>query len=368
MSADATVSALVPEIYGLLEDGRPDEALMQAVGPGLDAVAGSLMAPGAGHDRFALWNIDPDCLRHAHRFGADPGNNPWIARSFHRPRGHVVRSDDLLPVEELQRTAFYAEFIEPQGHAHAVSLALTDVAGFGPLLTFHRTADQGPFTPAHRRALEHLGGHIIRAREIRARLDWADARALQLRRALQTTRAAVLVVRADETVTFVSEAAESIVRESRHLALRDGRLLVADGTTRRALGELLRRTCVHDPEAAAEDGFLAITPPGDPDRIVLRVVGCGDLAARCCMVFLSKGYRRVSPSLARLRAQFGLTHAEARVAAALARGQSIREIAAAQHVLESTIKTHLKRIGQKTHTHRQADLVRLVLSIEPWLA
>jgi DNA-binding CsgD family transcriptional regulator len=57
---------------------------------------------------------------------------------------------------------------------------------------------------------------------------------------------------------------------------------------------------------------------------------------------------------------FGLTAAETRIAIELVRGRGIKEIAAALHVAEGTIRTQLKSILAKTDTHRQADLVGLL--------
>ena len=59
----------------------------------------------------------------------------------------------------------------------------------------------------------------------------------------------------------------------------------------------------------------------------------------------------------------GLTPTESVVAAMLATGSSLREIAAAMGRKESTIRWHLKQIFAKHRVSRQADVVRLVLSV-----
>ena len=59
----------------------------------------------------------------------------------------------------------------------------------------------------------------------------------------------------------------------------------------------------------------------------------------------------------------GLTPGESRVAAGLAEGRSVREMAQAAGVTERAIYGHLQQIYQKQGISRQADLVRLVLSI-----
>lgn len=83
------------------------------------------------------------------------------------------------------------------------------------------------------------------------------------------------------------------------------------------------------------------------------------LGARALLVF--------SPSEARMPIRpevlvqtFGLTGAEARLAAELAEGTSIGEIAQKFGISRDTARNHLKVVFSKTDTHRQAELVSLL--------
>jgi len=70
---------------------------------------------------------------------------------------------------------------------------------------------------------------------------------------------------------------------------------------------------------------------------------------------------RVEPGI--LGAALGLTPTESEVARLLGDGMSTREIAAATDRHYSTVRTHLKRIFTKLGVSRQADVVRIVLSL-----
>jgi DNA-binding CsgD family transcriptional regulator len=74
--------------------------------------------------------------------------------------------------------------------------------------------------------------------------------------------------------------------------------------------------------------------------------------------------RRAVPSSQAIEQRFGLTRGEARVVRRLAEGRSIKRIAEELHVSPETARTHAKRAMQKTDTHRQAELVSLVLQGE----
>jgi DNA-binding CsgD family transcriptional regulator len=60
---------------------------------------------------------------------------------------------------------------------------------------------------------------------------------------------------------------------------------------------------------------------------------------------------------------YGLTLREARVAGTVASGASIVDCARRLRISPNTVKTHLRRVYEKTGTSRQADLTRLIATI-----
>jgi len=87
--------------------------------------------------------------------------------------------------------------------------------------------------------------------------------------------------------------------------------------------------------------------PGHPPMAVLLVA---DLQARA------------APPIEALSALYGLTAAEARLAAALAAGQNLRDYATSSGIALCTARWQLQQVLAKTDTHRQSDLVRLILA------
>ena len=69
-----------------------------------------------------------------------------------------------------------------------------------------------------------------------------------------------------------------------------------------------------------------------------------------------------APGVIRLRAEYGLTKAEARLASYLADGASLPSMAQAFDVKLTTIRSQLQQVFAKTGTSRQAELVALLLS------
>jgi DNA-binding CsgD family transcriptional regulator len=71
------------------------------------------------------------------------------------------------------------------------------------------------------------------------------------------------------------------------------------------------------------------------------------------------------PAAALLRRLYHLTRAEAAVALHLMHGADLREISEQLSISLATVRTHLQRVFDKTDTHRQAELVRLLLGLSP---
>lgn len=81
------------------------------------------------------------------------------------------------------------------------------------------------------------------------------------------------------------------------------------------------------------------------------------------MVFLTNQDAQAPLSPAALTAMFDLTPTETRVARHLASGLRPDEIAQELGVAATTIAFHLRNVFSKTGTHRQADLIALLLSL-----
>ena len=81
------------------------------------------------------------------------------------------------------------------------------------------------------------------------------------------------------------------------------------------------------------------------------------------VVFISDPERKARPNSDILRAVFGLTPAECRVALLLGDGKSPQEIAELLALSPNTVKSQVSTIYTKTGTSRHAQLVRLLLRL-----
>ncbi len=91
------------------------------------------------------------------------------------------------------------------------------------------------------------------------------------------------------------------------------------------------------------------TDPAKPSHDPFSILYIGD----------DESHRVSHPEL--LKALFGLTPTEARIAAQVANGLSLAEVAGELRLGLGTVRWHAKRIMSRTGTSRQAELVRMIL-------
>lgn len=165
-------------------------------------------------------------------------------------------------------------------------------------------------------------------------------------------------------------------RGSLLLAAKDGlqvgpdrRCRVEDSAEQAQLASLIRRAAAGEDEGLDEAApLVAVTrnSGGRPFSVLVAPLAVrGWTGNPLAALFVTDPDEHALPSPDSLRRLYGLTRAEAGIAHALATGERLEAAAQAVGVTVSTARTYLKLIFAKTATHRQSDLVKLVLASNP---
>ena len=104
---------------------------------------------------------------------------------------------------------------------------------------------------------------------------------------------------------------------------------------------------------------VTVTPLGSRAR--LAEVPWIDRGSPVALVTISEPDMDRQRQKINLRRRFGLTEAESGVAIEILKGDGRRAAARRLGLSDTTAKSHLERIFDKTGTHRQAELVRVLL-------
>ncbi len=228
------------------------------------------------------------------------------------------------------------------------------------IYSFHRSTERGPVAPAGVAALTALRPHLARAAFAASRLQMQQAKAaVSALSAIGLPSAAVsnrgkLIVANDEFGRLVPGILSDF-RERIRFSSKP-----ADEAFSAAIPKLndkqFGRGSVSFPAKSTQDG--------EPSAIVHLV----PIAGNSRDVFGSTSWLMIAvpisiqsgPDPRVLEGLFDLTLAEARVARAVALGQSVGSIACSNSVSTETVRSQLKSVLLKTGTHRQSELAALL--------
>lgn len=259
----------------------------------------------------------------------------------------VLLEHDLVSAEERETLPVYRDLYTRHDLYWWASVAF-NVGKDNWALSFLRSQADGPFTTQDAGNLRRLSPLLSGLADLR--LASARARAHDAVRLLEKVVGAALVISDDYEIVSASAGAMELLRQEK-LLTGQGRLvpgLCASLRDARDVPVVIHRT-PHRPiliEVVSES-LMTNTEFVGP----LKLLSLRDLGTEV----------ELDPAL--LRLIFGLTRAEAVIGAHLARGQTLRSTAEALGISVETARNHLRTIFAKTETHRQPDLVSLMLRI-----
>lgn len=289
----------------------------------------------------------------------------WTARSVRAPRLLAlnrpgwVRDLDILTPEEIESLPEYVDFLRPRGLKWGAATDIPLPSGDRAIFSLERMARQGPFAADTVMLLDGLRSHLARAAMMTTRL--AEER---LRTAVETLTLLGLpavALAADGTVRLANALFES--EQTVWTTRGEDRLALAD---RRAA--VLFRSVLQSPETLRAGRSIALESRDGEERAVLHLIpvlgSARDIFSNtAALAVLTKPGAAAGVATPLLRALFDLTPAEADLAAALAAGETLEDIAARQGRGIETLRSHLKKVRQKTGCRRQPELVALLAGL-----
>jgi len=159
-------------------------------------------------------------------------------------------------------------------------------------------------------------------------------------------------------VRMTNDAARQLIARTDGLSLTPAGLLAQSTSTSQSLKNALRAV-IRD--IGTSQTLAVEREAGHPLVMQLSSLGLPGSNSRHAVALVIDPDKQADISTEVLASLFGCTSAEARLAAALVGGKRLEEIGKEFGVKQTTITFHLKNLFQKTHTHRQADLVALLV-------
>ena len=320
---------------------------------------------------FVIWHNFDEKTQHdyATHYGA---MNPFATIPTRPGLGQVYSTADMISHDEWLKLQYTNEFLIPERLETSLGADLFKAASITGVVEFQRRLRQGRATAEEYEAMGLLVPHLTRACEITWRLWQADANQKSFLAVLDTVQDAIALVDENGSVVHLNGRARRLADAGDGLRYRPGELHAIDRDEDARLQKLMAdvvRTGRND--GISGGGRLRLSRPSGRQPLSVLVTAIQAEAARgelpvprICAALFIRDPEGAPPNLHEMvAALYGLTPAEARVAAGLAEGLSPAEIADRHGVSTGTLRNQLKAVFSKTGTRRQAELVRLVLTL-----
>ena len=281
------------------------------------------------------------------------------------PFAHLIHNTQIYSDREQRVSPVYASFLPRYGTNNQVNVRLagrndSDIVW---VLTRKATSDWMSEDLAF---LESLLPHVAHFVRVRQALAEADARDASLTELVERAGLGVVFLDARGRLLEVNALGRSLLAAGHCLRERGGELRARWPRDDARLRRLLSACCLE-----GVGGSMTVQPAGANSTAgPLTLHACPvppdltnwDTRGVAAQVLLTEPESGPAVDSRFVAEVHGLTPAESQVATLLAEGRTVGEITASTGRKESTVRWHVRNLHSKLGVHRQADLVRLVLS------
>src|SRR6478609_10644561 len=267
----------------------------------------------------------------------------------------VVSVPDLVPYEEFRAGRFYREWAEPQGWIDAANGVLEKTATSCAYLSVVRSKAAGMVDEEMRRRMALIVPHVRRAVRTGKVIDLRQAEAATFADILDGLSPAIFLVDAEGQIVHGNSASRSLMDTGDLLRVVHGRLTASDAQVDQTLHNAIIAAATVDEETGGKGSAVSLRGHGG-ERYVAHVLplsssarhnpGVGSRAVAA--LFVRKAELETAPPSEVIGKTYKLTPTELRVLLAIVNVGGVRQVAGNLGVADTTVKTHLGRLFEKT--------------------
>jgi DNA-binding CsgD family transcriptional regulator len=281
--------------------------------------------------------------------------------------GSVLSTVDLIPFEEFHASRFYKEWVAPQGYVDSVFATLDKSATGYAFIAVTRHQRHGLVDAETRQRLGLIAPHFQRAVAIGKLFDVHKAEAAMLADAVDSLSTAVFLLREDGQLVHANASGKAVLEDAKLLRLMNGRIIAVDISARKSLREILASAARGDTALSHRGTALPLTT-SDGKRYIAHVLSLasgarqqtGILYGAVASMFVHQTALEQPNLVETVGEHFKLTPSELRVLFAVLEVGGAPQVARVLGISTETVRTHLKRLFEKTGTRSQVDLVKLI--------
>jgi len=299
-------------------------------------------------------------------------------------------SQSLMTESERKRSETYADYQVPFDIGPMMWQKLAERPDYHASISITRRNGAPFFDTPELEILTALAPHLRQAFRLSRSLSELQASNAMLTRSMGEMEIAICMARQDGSILRSTEGADRILETRDGIWLNNGRLKAAVNAEQKTLDSIIIGACqtganrgmdyaieiqsqaagnttVRSSTAQA-GGALLITrrPPLGPLQVVISPFCPGSLMNEpeaTALIQFSDPTSIPKSRAATLRALYRLSPTESRLADLLLHGLEVNEVSDRLKLTLETTRYHLKQVLAKTGTHRQSELIRLMLSL-----
>jgi DNA-binding CsgD family transcriptional regulator/PAS domain-containing protein len=293
-------------------------------------------------------------------------------RSLPLDEPHALSRINPATIDFAVTTNRYSlEWAKPQGLVDVMTAGLARDEGAMGTISFGRHVDVGLISDREMEIMRLLIPHLQRAATINRMLDMAALSKANFEAAIDTLSVPVILTDSQLQIVFANPAARQMIRGGGLIHDESGTLRVATEPATRALEIAVEGASRNIGELGRQGLGIPIRCKGGPNGALhvlpLRQGTAQSPQAMVAIFVVHTDAPYIAPTKM-VAALFDLTPAEARVFSQIIEGRTIAEAARELGVEQSTVKTHLLRVYEKTGVRRRSELQQMASSLTAPLA
>ena len=285
------------------------------------------------------------------------------------PVGVVRTGTEVIAPD--RHTEFYTDWIRPHEFTDALPARLSGARKPPCLVVTAPRRTESFDTPERVKLMGALLPHLQQTLLTQTKLASPAQSSANLAAALEVVKHAAIIVSSGCRVINLNAASERILRTEDGLYFRSGCIGATSMTGERQLYRAVQDALTDGSNTRGGQSFTCGRRSGKRPYIIhvlpLYAADRHQTSSEAtALVLIVDPENKPHPAAELLRRLYGLTLAEAEVALRILRSAKLKEIAEELSVSLSTVRTHLQHAFDKTDTHRQAELVRVMLPLGEW--
>ncbi|MBJ6135917.1 helix-turn-helix transcriptional regulator [Marinobacter litoralis] len=302
-------------------------------------------------DEFLTWYLDNNMIEH------DAVTNYAVTQEAGQFNSALPLLNDGPPGDEYDRWESDQDMLD------SAWLVVESNDSHITLLTVQRTYAQGAYQPEEIAAMNRLVPFIKQTVVLAKKIHQHPRAAQTLCGIADLITEPAFILNNRGTIVTANQRGEQLLDQEACINLRHGRLYFGTDQLRKSFFKAMARAAatVCSEDTALPETLIVKRDVLSPLVMTIRPLEHNEILSGGVLVTIVDLKARALPSAEEIVKYYPLSPAEGKLCEGLVAGLSLKEIADHHHKSETTVRSYLKQVFQKTGYNRQGQLISAIL-------